>query len=174
MCTCKAQVHFTRDLPTPYSIYCDEKWHLEVFDKQNCIPFFMMERAHRIPAWSLPPGNPMGPFILKLLHYKDRDNILSMVRTKGNKENRWLQSLLFSRHLCRSQETKSKVHWCVKEAPQPPNFIHNAVPRKVEKSCREQNPLFFWHSQSSLPVVRQKSNTCLPPGMLPECPPNYV
>lgn len=63
-----------------------EKWLLDVFGKQNFTSFFAVKRAHRIPARPPPPGNLPRPIILKMLHFRDRDKILTIARTKGNIE----------------------------------------------------------------------------------------
>lgn len=63
-----------------------EKWLLTIFDKNNFTPFFTVEQVHRIPTCPLPPGKYPRPFILKMLRYKDRENILALARTKGTIE----------------------------------------------------------------------------------------
>lgn len=59
-----------------------EAWLADTFGKNNLTPFFSVERAHRVPSRPPPPGGNHRPFILKLLHYKDRDIILRLARQK--------------------------------------------------------------------------------------------
>lgn len=41
---------------------------------------FVVERAHRMPATRVPPGTPPRTFILKLLNFRDRDQVLREAR----------------------------------------------------------------------------------------------
>lgn len=55
----------------------------EVLSPVALSPCFIIERAHRIPTRTLPPGAPPRPFIMKILNYRDRDAILAAARQKG-------------------------------------------------------------------------------------------
>lgn len=61
-----------------------EQWLLLIFAKEAFSPMFAVERAHRVPARPLPPGNYPQPFLFKLLNYKDTDAILSKARQLKN------------------------------------------------------------------------------------------
>lgn len=50
-------------------------------------PYFTVERAHRMPAVRGPPGAPPRTFILRLLHFRDRDAVL--------RESRKIEALRF-------------------------------------------------------------------------------
>lgn len=63
-----------------------EAWLADTFGKNNLTPFFSVERAHRVPSRPPPPGGQDRPFLLKLLHYKDRDIILRLARQKVDME----------------------------------------------------------------------------------------
>lgn len=63
-----------------------ETWLADTFGRNNLTPFFSVERAHRVPLRPPPPGGNDRPFLLKLLHYKDRDSILRLARQKPNME----------------------------------------------------------------------------------------
>lgn len=45
-------------------------------------PFFMVERAHRIPSTRGPQGAPPRTFIFKLLHFRDRDMVMKEARSQ--------------------------------------------------------------------------------------------
>lgn len=51
-----------------------ESWLLKTFGKETLTPLYAVERAHRVPMRPLPPGAPPRPVLIKLLHFKDRDN----------------------------------------------------------------------------------------------------
>ncbi|KAM9320225.1 LOW QUALITY PROTEIN: X-linked retinitis pigmentosa GTPase regulator [Gastrophryne carolinensis] len=53
-----------------------------VLAPEGLSPFFVVERAHRIPFRPPPPGAPPRPFILKLLNFRDRDTILMAARKR--------------------------------------------------------------------------------------------
>lgn len=57
-----------------------EQWLLSVFGKDSFSHMFTVQRAHRVPAHPLPPGNSLRFFLFKLLNHKDRDVILSKAR----------------------------------------------------------------------------------------------
>lgn len=62
-----------------------EQWLISTFGRDSFSPLFAVERAHRVPACPLPPGNHPRPFLFKLLNYKDRDAILSKARALSDK-----------------------------------------------------------------------------------------
>lgn len=39
-------------------------------------PLYAMESAHRVPTRLLPPGAPLYPILVRILHFQDRDTIL--------------------------------------------------------------------------------------------------
>ncbi|PIO34345.1 hypothetical protein AB205_0040660, partial [Aquarana catesbeiana] len=47
-------------------------------------PYFTVERAHRIPPKPGPPGSPPRTFILHLLSFRDRDEVLCTSRNVGD------------------------------------------------------------------------------------------
>lgn len=59
-----------------------ETFLISLLDLPAMPPTFVVERAHRVPATPLIPGNPPQPFLLKLLNYRDRDRILAAAREK--------------------------------------------------------------------------------------------
>ncbi|KAJ1190971.1 hypothetical protein NDU88_000288 [Pleurodeles waltl] len=61
-----------------------EKWLKENIAEEGLSQFFAVERAHRVPARPSPLGVPARPVIAKLLHYKDRDHLLTQSRKKGD------------------------------------------------------------------------------------------
>lgn len=46
-------------------------------------PFYVVERAHRIPPKPGPQGSPPRTFILKFLNFRDRDEVLRVARVQG-------------------------------------------------------------------------------------------
>lgn len=58
-----------------------ESWLLTVFSKESFIPMFSVERAHRVPMRSLPPGHLPLTFLFKMLNNKDRDVTLAKARS---------------------------------------------------------------------------------------------
>lgn len=60
-----------------------ENWLMDIMGKNILSPFFAIERAHRVPTRSPPPGAPPRPILMKLLHFRDRDAILRAARDKG-------------------------------------------------------------------------------------------
>ncbi|XP_063819076.1 uncharacterized protein LOC135057105 [Pseudophryne corroboree] len=59
------------------------KWLRDAFGTEEFSPYFTVERAHRVPMRPLPPGAPPRTFIAKFLHFRDRDTVLRLARTKG-------------------------------------------------------------------------------------------
>lgn len=54
------------------------------FVKDSFSFMFAVERAHRVPARPHKPGEPLRPFLFKLLNFKDRDAVLYQARPNGN------------------------------------------------------------------------------------------
>lgn len=52
----------------------------DTFGADTFSNMFVVERAHRVPTRPLPLGAPPRPFLLKLLHSRDRDTILQLAR----------------------------------------------------------------------------------------------
>ena len=59
-----------------------ETWLREVIPQATHTQFFSLERAHRVPARRPPPGSYPRPIVMRLLHYRDRDAILSEARKR--------------------------------------------------------------------------------------------
>lgn len=51
--------------------------------KANFSPHFSIERSHGMPATRGPQGAPPHTFIVKLLHYRDRDTVLRVAHLQG-------------------------------------------------------------------------------------------
>ena len=61
-----------------------ETWLREKIAPEGLSPHYALERAHRIPARPPAAGAPPRPIIARLLHYRDRDHILSQARMRGD------------------------------------------------------------------------------------------
>lgn len=46
-------------------------------------PYFMVERVHRLPPQPGPQGSPARTFIMRLLNFRDRDELLRAARVAG-------------------------------------------------------------------------------------------
>lgn len=85
-----------------------EHWLANPFGKDNLTPFLSVERAHRVPSRSPPPGGTDRPFLLKLLHYKDRDIVLRLARQKPNMEMQGSKILTYSDFSAAIKKMKAK------------------------------------------------------------------
>ena len=61
-----------------------ETWIREQIAPDGLSPHYALERAHRVPERPPMAGAPPRPIIAKLLHYRDRDHILTQARLKGD------------------------------------------------------------------------------------------
>ncbi|KAE8580012.1 hypothetical protein XENTR_v10024271 [Xenopus tropicalis] len=57
-----------------------EGWLKNSLPSASFSQFYAVERAHRVPDRSPPPGGPPRPFLIRLLNFRDRDAILQAVR----------------------------------------------------------------------------------------------
>ncbi|KAJ1093077.1 hypothetical protein NDU88_006186 [Pleurodeles waltl] len=72
-----------------------EPWLHALMDSNQLMPFFALERAHRVPAQRPQPGRLPRPVVAKLLHYRDRDLLLQRARMAGPFKVKGGQASLF-------------------------------------------------------------------------------
>ncbi|XP_041441303.1 uncharacterized protein LOC121400993 [Xenopus laevis] len=60
-----------------------ERWLKQLLPNAPFTTHYTVERAHRVPGRPRPPGAPPRPFLIRLLHFRDRDASLSEARSKG-------------------------------------------------------------------------------------------
>lgn len=85
-----------------------ETWIKTFTQAQDLTQYFSVERAHRVPARKPLAGLPPRPFLLKLLHYQDRDTILRATRQSGPLRVEYKQVMLFPDY---SQAVQRRPSW---------------------------------------------------------------
>lgn len=61
-----------------------EQWLKDNMDAATFSRLFAIERAHRVPTRAPRPGAHPRPLIARILHFRDKENILRAARTKGD------------------------------------------------------------------------------------------
>lgn len=87
-----------------------ETWLKETFGDKNLSSMFTVERAHRVPFRPPPPGALPRPFLLKLLHYRDRDAILTMARQKQTIEHLNSKISIYPDYSAEVQRKRAQYH----------------------------------------------------------------
>lgn len=69
-------------------------------------PYFAVERAHRVPPRPGPEGAPPRTLILRLLNFRDRDELLRASRAAGELPYRNVKLLLFPDYTMETQRQR--------------------------------------------------------------------
>ena len=83
-----------------------EDWIKSFMPADSLTSFFTIERAHRVPGRRLPPGSPPRPMLAKLLHFRDRDAILRVARSRAQIQFENARVLLFPDYTAAVQQQR--------------------------------------------------------------------
>lgn len=72
-------------------------------------PHYTVERAHRIPPRPGPPGAPPRTFILRLLNFQDRDEILHASRSVGDLRHQNNKLMIFPDYSIETQKLRKSL-----------------------------------------------------------------
>lgn len=89
-----------------------EKFLRTLLPSAQFSPFYAVERAHHIPPKPGPQGSPPRMFILKFLHFRDRDEVLRAARVQGELAYQNSKILIFPDYSVETQKMRRSFDRC--------------------------------------------------------------
>lgn len=105
--------------------------------------YFTVERAHRIPPKPGPPGSPPRTFILCLLNFRDRDEVLRASRNVGELKFQNTKLMIFPDYSVETQKLRKSFDQ-VKSALRSRSIRYSVLfPARLKSPGRRDNPLLY-------------------------------